>query len=410
MGEADAVKGILPSSGCSGADIVAYKIQKQHHDQAADYPKEGDMVILYGSRDNIFSCVLKQGGVCQTRFGNFAHGDISKTPIGHKVYDKHNGKWLVVLRPTPDLHTLALRHRTQIIYHADISLILSLLHVRPGKTIIEAGTGSGSLSFSLAAALRPGGRLFTFEFHEKRWQEARTEFKLLGISDEVASFHRDVCTEGFCTQTPVAAEEGGKLPAPCSADGVLLDLPSPWLAVKYANKVLKGGGRLVTFSPCVEQLHRTLAAAQELGFQDFQAFEVLAKPWGACVSRATHEQPRKQEKKRKRDASAEARRQAESDDEAQVTQENQQPQGSSFPVLLSHFLQQPLPHSLSGSTVPAAAAGASSVAAASAAGNVSLEDALRVSSYHYQLPMKGHTGYVAVCIRPSEDESLQPLP
>lgn len=35
------------------------------------------------------------------------------------------------------------------------------------------GTGSGSLTFSLAASLRPGGRLFTFEFHKQRWQEAR---------------------------------------------------------------------------------------------------------------------------------------------------------------------------------------------------------------------------------------------
>ncbi|CDJ35461.1 tRNA (adenine-N(1)-)-methyltransferase catalytic subunit, putative [Eimeria mitis] len=135
----------------------------------------------------IVSCLLKRAGVCRTRLGNFDHEDIMKTRIGHKVYERRQGKWLVVLRPTPDLHTLALRHRTQIIYHADISLILSLLDVRPGKTIVEAGTGSGSLSYSLAMALQSEGRLFTYEFHEQRWQEARPSTEMYARMDSANS-------------------------------------------------------------------------------------------------------------------------------------------------------------------------------------------------------------------------------
>lgn len=61
------------------------------------------MVILYGSRDNIISCILKPKGVCRTRFGNFAHENIMKTPIGHKVsLEKHNrdfGLWLYLGPP-----------------------------------------------------------------------------------------------------------------------------------------------------------------------------------------------------------------------------------------------------------------------------------------------------------------------
>lgn len=45
-----------------------------------------------------------------------------------------------MLRPTPELWTLALPHRTQILYIADISYILAELNVRPGSVVVEAGS------------------------------------------------------------------------------------------------------------------------------------------------------------------------------------------------------------------------------------------------------------------------------
>ena len=42
--------------------------------------------------------------------------------------------WLLLLRPTPELWTQVLKHRTQILYVADISLVCMHLELRPGCT------------------------------------------------------------------------------------------------------------------------------------------------------------------------------------------------------------------------------------------------------------------------------------
>ena len=47
--------------------------------------------------------------------------------------------FLLILRPTPELWTLALPHWTQILYLADIAFITSSLNIKKGSWVIEAG-------------------------------------------------------------------------------------------------------------------------------------------------------------------------------------------------------------------------------------------------------------------------------
>lgn len=47
--------------------------------------------------------------------------------------------WVVALYPTPELWSRSLRHRTQILYHTDISFILFQLELKPGCTVVESG-------------------------------------------------------------------------------------------------------------------------------------------------------------------------------------------------------------------------------------------------------------------------------
>ena len=128
---------------------------------------------------------------------------------------------------------------------------------------LVTGTGSASFSHSVARTVGPTGRLFSFEFHEARFRAACAEFARHGLS-AVSLTHRNVCRDGF---------------APASnADAVFLDLPAPWDAVPHAKAALRTDrpARICCFSPCIEQVLRTVAALNAAGFTGACAFFFLS--------------------------------------------------------------------------------------------------------------------------------------
>ncbi|KAF8182278.1 tRNA methyltransferase complex GCD14 subunit-domain-containing protein [Pholiota molesta] len=219
----------------------------------------GDTVIIWLTRDQLQPLVVTPGKDLNTKFGNFKQADLVGVPYGSKGF-------IHVLRPTPELWTLALPHRTQILYLADIAFITSALHIRSGSRVVEAGTGSGSFSHSIARTIGPAGRLFSFEFHEARFLKAQEEFARHRMDAVVALQHRNVCKDGF------AGAEG--------VDAVFLDLPAPWEAVGHAKEVMRKDrvARICCFSPCIEQVLRTVSALNEAGFTEITMYETLLRP------------------------------------------------------------------------------------------------------------------------------------
>ncbi|KAJ7617498.1 tRNA methyltransferase complex subunit Cpd1 [Mycena polygramma] len=218
------------------------------------------------TRELIQSLVVTPGKDFNSKFGHYRHVDLVGMPYGSKLGSRTGKGFIHVLRPTPELWTMALPHRTQILYIADISLIISYLDIRRGSRVIEAGTGSGSFSHSVARSIGSSGHLWSYEFHEARAKKAREEFAQHGMSDIVTLTHQNVCKDGFNLTD--------------AADSVFLDLPAPWDAVEHAKQALRKDRttRICCFSPCMEQVLRTVSALNDAGFSDITMYETLVRP------------------------------------------------------------------------------------------------------------------------------------
>ncbi|KAI9850306.1 MAG: tRNA (adenine-N(1)-)-methyltransferase catalytic subunit trm61 [Thelocarpon superellum] len=238
-----------------------------------------------------------------------------------------------VLPLTPEAWTAALPHRTQVVYTPDYSYILHRLRVRPGSVLIEAGAGSGSFTHAAARAVFNGfpttvpppkgststvssfarsGRVFSYEFHESRIAKLRSEIASHGLGQIVHITHRDVCRDGFrLDETDVSHPASGQ------ADAIFLDLPAPWLALRHLTRHLVSNVveepsastdtevpeprspsdgdaatdrtacasplnphqtvHICTFSPCIEQIQRTVTVLQQLGWVDIEMVEIGQK-------------------------------------------------------------------------------------------------------------------------------------
>ncbi|KAL6660377.1 hypothetical protein ACP70R_001923 [Stipagrostis hirtigluma subsp. patula] len=254
----------------------------------------GDTVVVYERHDAMRAVAVRAGGVLQNRFGVFRHDDWIGRPFGSKVYGSGGGGgksgkggggkaggFVHLLAPTPELWTLVLSHRTQILYIADISLVVAYLELVPGCVVLESGTGSGSLTTSLARAVSPHGRVHTFDFHEQRAASAREDFERNGLSSLITVNVRDIQGEGF------PEEHRG------AADAVFLDLPQPWLAIPSVGLMLRQDGVLCSFSPCIEQVQRACEAMRSC-FTDIRTFEILLRTYevrdGALKSTTANEE------------------------------------------------------------------------------------------------------------------------
>jgi tRNA (adenine57-N1/adenine58-N1)-methyltransferase catalytic subunit len=247
--------------------------------------RAGDLIIVQERYDAVSYLVLSADGVLHNRYGRFLHSGVIGKQLGMRweaVDVAGNGGrkvsnggrsitkgqsskgFIYALAPTPALWSMAMYHRTQVVYPTDSSIIALYLDLRPGSVIVESGTGAGSASVAFARTVAPHGRVMSFEFHKERAEAARAEFETLGLSDVICVHAgHDVLATGFKTVT-----DG-------SADAVFLDLPAPYHVITEVARVLRPDGALCSFSPCIEQVQRT---CEELRAGPFHSIRTLTAP------------------------------------------------------------------------------------------------------------------------------------
>ncbi|WKX89209.1 hypothetical protein Q1695_008678 [Nippostrongylus brasiliensis] len=223
--------------------------------------EEGDTVIIYVTFDSTHAIIVRRGLTLCMKYGALRHEFVIGKPWGSRI--SATAGYVYALRPTAELWTRSLPRRTQILYTPDCSLILQLLDARPGSVICESGTGSGSLSHAIAMAVAPTGHLYTHDIEESRTKKVEQEFKEHGLADVTTAVVQNVCTDGFFVTN--------------ACDGVFLDVPAPWEAIPHAAGAISRtrGGRLVSFSPCIEQVQRACEIMRQVGFVQVETVEIV---------------------------------------------------------------------------------------------------------------------------------------
>ena len=228
--------------------------------QGASVAGEGDLAELVGLRHKHFILTLKAGSKFESHRGILLHDDLIGKPWGTQVFS-HLGAPFFLLQPSLADLLLDLPRSTQILYPKDIGFILVSLGLGPGRTLLEAGTGSGSLAVAAAFVVGPAGHVVSYEIREDMQNLARKNLERLGLASRVDLKLRDIRL-GF-DET--------------DADAGFLDVPNPWDYIRQIRSALKPGAPLGAIVPTTNQVQDLLPALRRNGFAFVEVCEILLR-------------------------------------------------------------------------------------------------------------------------------------
>jgi tRNA (adenine57-N1/adenine58-N1)-methyltransferase catalytic subunit len=220
----------------------------------------GDLVLLLGGDRKPFFLRAQDGGEWQTHHGVVPHASILGQPWGTHVHS-HLGYTFLVLPPTLHDILLYLRRQSQIIFPKDLGYILLRLSAGPGKTILEAGTGSGGLTTALAWMVGREGSVVSYDRREDMQLLARQNLERVGLEPQVTLKLRDI-NSGF-DET--------------EADALFLDLPDPHLYLPQARAALRNGAPLGAILPTANQVSDLIEALNQNGFGFIEVCEIMLR-------------------------------------------------------------------------------------------------------------------------------------
>jgi tRNA (adenine57-N1/adenine58-N1)-methyltransferase len=220
----------------------------------------GDLALLVGLRHKHFIFPLTPGGTFHTHRGILTHDELIGKPWGSQVFS-HQGSPFFLLQPSLGDLLRDLKRSTQIMYPKDIGYILNTMSVGPGQRLLEAGTGSGSMTVAMAYAVGPQGRVYTYEKREEFQNLARRNLERVGLESRVEFKLGDIL-EGF-EQTDI--------------DALFLDVANPWDYIAQARVALKPGGFFASLLPTFNQIVLLLQALRRENFAFIEVCELLLR-------------------------------------------------------------------------------------------------------------------------------------
>ena len=222
--------------------------------------KEGDEIYLVLDARRNYKVLVEQEKQFHTHKGFIELGALIGQPYGITVTSSL-GISFYVLKPLIRDRVLKTDRHTQVLYPKDISYILFQLGIGPGSTVVEAGTGSGALTMALANAVRPDGKIYSYDISEKHQNTAAKNILRSGLMPYVDLGIIDI-TEGIPKE---------------DVDAVILDMATPWQVIQHAWKALAGSGVFLSFSPTIEQVMKTTEELNNHPFIEIETVELIMR-------------------------------------------------------------------------------------------------------------------------------------
>ena len=227
--------------------------------------KENDLIFLILDEKRRWLVQVKSGNNFHTHRGIIEFDDIIGKNFGSVVFSRPfetQGYKFYVLKPLPSDYILHMARKTQIIYPEDAGLILLYTGIGPGSIVIEAGCGSGALTCILGNFVRPKGHIYSYDIREKSLKRAKLNVKRAKLDDFVSIQYGDILNDDLKLE---------------NVDAVVLDMATPWNAIKKVLNYLKFSGTLVSFSPTIEQVKKTVSAMKNNEFIEVNTYELIKR-------------------------------------------------------------------------------------------------------------------------------------
>ena len=222
--------------------------------------KENDFVLFYLSPRKKWLIQVSPGKQVHTHAGYIEVEEVIGKEYGQSVMTNTNQE-IYLLYPRLNDFIFKSKRATQILYPKDMAIIASWTDLSNGKKVVEAGTGSGSLSCFIANLIRPEGRLYTYDVREESHEIAKKNIEKAGLSEFVTLKIKDA---------KLGLEEK-------DMDVAILDLGDPWTLIKTMKGCLRPGGILASVSPTINQVEKVVIELQNEGFLEIETLEILMR-------------------------------------------------------------------------------------------------------------------------------------
>lgn len=228
--------------------------------ESRKFTQSNDIALLISAQNKRFLINLANDSKLETHRGILYHNDLIGLPWGSRVLS-HLGSPFLLLQPSLADILIETRRNTQIMYPKDIGFVLVTMGIGPGVHVLEAGTGSGSLTTALAFMAGESGRVVSYETRPEMQRLAQKNLERVGLANRVTFKMRDI-VDGF-DETDM--------------DALFLDVPNPHDYLPQARHALKPGGYFGSILPTTNQVSLLLVALKREGFGFIDVCEVILR-------------------------------------------------------------------------------------------------------------------------------------